>query len=158
MKEFGRHVSHAGDKLSNAVFDAVESTKGLAEQNLKSSDRMEKLREQLLQDTAQFKDIADLINDMISTAGNTFEGLKSSQTDYLEVLRNNVSELSDHMTELLSDYAEQANAQTGDHLKIWSDNSTQYAQEMNSAVLTLSGVVEEIQQVVDKVQIKLEGK
>lgn len=145
MSVFGSHVRDAGNKLSGAVTEAIESTKDLANQNQSSSERMESLREQLIADTFRFKEIADQINSMIVNAGNTFDSLKSSQSDYLSQLQKNVSELSSQMTNLLADYAEQANSQTKDHLTIWADSSTQYANTMNTAARALAGVVEDIQ-------------
>ena len=139
MNVFGSHVRDAGNKLSGAV------TKDLATQNQNSSERMENLRDQLLEDTAKFKGIADQINDMIINAGSTFDNLKSTQSDYLKDLKQNVSELSSQMTTLLSDYAEQANSQTSNHLKVWADSSTTYAVQMNNAAKALSSVVDEIQ-------------
>ncbi len=145
MHIFSSHVKDAGNKLSGAVTEAVETTKDLANQNQQSSERMESLRDQLLEDTAKFKDIADQINNMILNAGNTFDNLKSSQADYLQDLKRNVSELSTQMAGLLSDYAEQANSQTAEHLKVWSNSSTTYAVQMNNAAQALSSVVDEIQ-------------
>ena len=145
MHIFSSHVREAGNKLSGAVSEAVETTKDLANQNQASSERMEELRAQLLSDTSKFKDLADQINNMIISAGNTFTSLKSSQSDYLQELKRNVEQLSSQMTELLSEYAEQANAQTAEHLTVWADSTTQYAESMNNAARALSGVVDEIQ-------------
>jgi myosin heavy subunit len=145
MNVFGSHVRDAGNKLSGAVTEAVETTKDLATQNQNSSERMESLRDQLLLDTEKFKGIADQINDMIVNAGSTFDSLKSSQSDYLKDLKQNVSELSTQMTTLLSEYAAQANSQTTNHLKVWADSSTTYAVQMNNAAKALSSVVDEIQ-------------
>lgn len=145
MNVFSSHVREAGNKLSGAVTEAVETTKDLANQNQASSERMEELRSQLLSDTGIFKDLADQINNMIISAGNTFTSLKSSQSDYLQELKRNVDQLSRQMTELLSEYAGQANAQTADHLTVWADSTTQYAESMNNAARALSGVVDEIQ-------------
>ncbi|MDO6718707.1 anti-phage ZorAB system protein ZorA [Psychrosphaera sp. 1_MG-2023] len=145
MSVFGSHVRDAGNKLSGAVTEAVESTKDLANQNLTTSARMESLRDQLIEDTARFKELADQINNMVTNAGSTFEGLKTSQSEYLTELKKNVADLSTKMTNLLSDYAMQANAQTKDHLTIWADTSTQYATTMNNAARALAGVVEDIQ-------------
>ncbi|MFT6908123.1 MAG: hypothetical protein ACJAS1_004812 [Oleiphilaceae bacterium] len=145
MNVFGSHVRDAGNKLSGAITEAVETTKDLATQNQSSSERMEDLRAQLLEDTAKFKDIADQINNMIVNAGSTFDSLKLTQSEYLKDLKQNVSELSSQMAKLLSDYAEQANSQTADHLKVWANSSTMYATQMNNAAKALSSVVDEIQ-------------
>jgi hypothetical protein len=145
MNVFGSHVRDAGNKLSGAVTEAVETTKDLAAQNQMSSERMEILRGQLLEDTGKFKDIADQINMMIVNVDNTFDTLKSTQSEYLKSLKQNVTELSIQMTKLLTEYAEQANSQTSSHLKIWSESTTVYATQMNNAVMALSSVVDEIQ-------------
>jgi len=145
MNVFSSHIRDAGNKLSGAVTEAVESTKDLANQNQSSSASMEKLRSQLLADTSKFKDIADQINNMIVNAGGTFDKLKVSQSEYLQELKRNVSELSTQMTTLLTEYAEQANSQTTDHLRVWAESSTTYATSMNSAARALAGVVEDIE-------------
>lgn len=145
MNVFGSHIKEAGNKLSGAVTEAVETTKDLASQNLLTSERIADLREQLLDETAKFKEIADQIDNMITNAGSTFASLKSSQSDYLKELKQNVSELSNQMTTLLSDYAERANAQTTNHLQVWAESSTSYATTMNSAAKTLASVVDDIQ-------------
>jgi hypothetical protein len=145
MNVFGSHIKEAGNKLSGAVTEAVETTKDLATQNLLTSERIAELRTQLLDETAKFKDIADQIDGMIVNAGNTFDTLKSSQTDYLTALKRNVSELSTQMTDLLSDYATRANSQTANHLQVWAESTTSYATTMNTAAKTLASVVDDIQ-------------
>lgn len=150
MNVFGSHIKDAGNRLSGAVSEAVETTKDLASQNLLTAERIADLRVQLLDETEKFKNIADQIDGMIINAGSTFDSLKSSQSVYLKELKENVSELSIQMTNLLSDYAVQANSQTTNHLQVWAESSTAYATTMNSAAKTLASVVDDIQ---DKVGV-----
>jgi len=145
MSVFSSHIRDAGNQLSGAVTEAVETTKDLALQNQASAETMESLRAEILNETAKFNEIVDKINSMITVAGSTFTELKSSQSDYLQTLKGNVSDLSKQMTSLLTDYAEQANSQTTNHLDIWAKSSTQYAESMNNAARALSSVVDEIQ-------------
>ncbi|OUS23575.1 hypothetical protein A9Q98_14675 [Thalassotalea sp. 42_200_T64] len=145
MNVFGSHIKEAGNKLSGAVTEAVETTKDLASQNMLTAERISDLRIQLLDETAKFKDIADQIDNMIVNAGSTFESLKSSQSDYLTELKRNVSELATQMTDLLSDYATRANSQTANHLQVWAESTTSYATTMNTAAKTLASVVDDIQ-------------
>lgn len=145
LNVFSSHIREAGNKLSGALSEAVESTKDLASQNQLSSERMDDLRAQLHGDIQKFDHLSDQINQMIQSAGQTFTNLKSSQSEFLSELKRNVGELSSHMSQLLSDYAEQANSQTSTHLRIWADSSTQYAEQMNSAARALSSVVDEIE-------------
>lgn len=145
MNVFGSHIKDAGNRLSGAVSEAVETTKDLASQNLLTAERIADLRVQLLDETEKFKNIADQIDGMITNAGSTFDSLKSSQSVYLKELKENVSELSVQMTTLLSDYAAQANSQTTNHLQVWAESSTAYATTMNSAAKTLASVVDDIQ-------------
>ena len=150
MRLFGSHVRDAGNQLSGAVTNAVTTTSDLAIQNQNSSTQMETLRRQLLNDTAKFGKLSDQINNMILNAGNTFSELSTSQEKYLTSLRDNVSKLSEQMTQLLSDYAQQANGQTANHLKVWSESTTNYATQMNTAAQALSSVVDEIQDKVGR--------
>jgi hypothetical protein len=161
MGVFGSNIKDAGNKLSGAVTEAVNSTKDLAMQNQLSSVRIESLRDQLIEDTGKFSDIANQINNMLKTANESFDTLKLTQTHFLSEQKNNlsiltaemkknVSELSDQMSTLLEDYATEANGQTTEHLKIWANSSTQYATQMNNAVQAISNVVDEIQNKVSQ--------
>ncbi|EHA1081392.1 anti-phage defense ZorAB system ZorA [Photobacterium damselae] len=156
MNVFGSNIKDAGNKLSGAVTEAVHSTKDLAVQNQLGVIKIQTLREQLLEDTSKFTAIADQINNMLSTAEQSFSALRIHQNEFLadqkgtlneltSEMKRNVKELSEEMTRLLEDYAEQANGQTANHLQIWAKSSTQYAESMNTAVRAISSVVDEIQ-------------
>ena len=145
MSLFSSHIQEASKQLSEAVTDAVEATKNLAIENQSSAKSMTLLRDEILSETTRFAGVADVMSGMVDTAGSTFSELKISQSEYLQSLKGNVAALTEQMTTLLSDYSTQANAQTTSHLKIWAESSTQYAESMNSAVRTLSSVVDEIQ-------------
>jgi hypothetical protein len=148
MNVFSSHIKDAGNKMSGAITEAVESTKDLASQNQISVRQVEALREELINDLQKFNNLADKITEMLNTAGRTFNDLKTTQSDFLGELKGNVRELSEQMSKLLSDYAQQANSQTTTHLKVWSDSTTQYAEQMNRAVSALSNVVDEIEEKV----------
>lgn len=145
MKVLSSHVKDAGNKLSGAISSAVESTADLANQNQRSSERMEELRNTLVEDVAKFSELTTQLNGLMSTASSTFSELKSSQKEFIGELKGEVDELSQKMTQLLGDYAEQANGQTAEHLGVWSKSVTDYNAQMNNAVKALSSVVDEIQ-------------
>ena len=145
MKVLSSHVKEAGNKLSGAISSAVESTADLANQNQRSSERMEELRTALVEDVAKFSELTTQLNGLMSTASSTFSELKSSQKEFIGELKDEVDELSQKMTRLLGDYAEQANGQTAEHLGVWSKSVTDYNTQMNNAVKALSSVVDEIQ-------------
>jgi hypothetical protein len=148
MSVLGSHISEAGNKLSGAIKDAVESTRDLSQQNQLSAERMEKLREQLITDVAKFDQLTVQLTGMLATAGTTFSELKSSQREYISQLKTEVTALSSQMTSSLEDYATQANGTTATHLKVWSDSVTQYSTQMTSAVKALSNVVDSIEEKV----------
>ena len=139
MNVLSSHIKDAGYKLSGSISQAVESTKELANQNLVGTKRIESLRDELISLTTS-------IDQMIKNVDQSFVSLKSSQSEFLNEQKSHVSELSKQMATLLSDYAEKANGQTAEHLRVWSESTTQYAQQMNTAARTLSSVVDEIQE------------
>ncbi len=145
MSLFGNQIREAGDRLSDSVNSAVESTRDLAEQNQHTSKQMENLREQLVNEMNKFNEVITRMQNLITTANTTFNNMNEHQKQYLAGLNRNVEDLATQMTELLEDYAAQANGQTQSHLEIWSSQTTQYASKMNSAVNALSGVVDEIE-------------
>lgn len=145
MKVLSSHVNDAGNKLSGAIKDAVESTADLAKQNQLSAQRMEKMREELIRDVARFSELTTQLNSLIESTSSTFTELKTYQKEFIGDLKEEVDGLSRNMTRMLEEYAEQANGQTAEHLKIWSSSVTAYSAQMNNAVKSLSSVVDEMQ-------------
>ncbi|RPH15227.1 MAG: hypothetical protein CBB67_018120 [Alteromonadaceae bacterium TMED7] len=145
MRVLSSHVNDAGNKLSGAIKEAVESTADLANQNQMSAQRMENLREELMKDVSRFGELTTQLNGLIESAGSTFSELKATQKEFIGDLKGEVEQLSGNMTQMLEDYATQANGQTADHLKIWSQSVTDYSTQMNNAIKALSSVVDEMQ-------------
>jgi len=148
MKGFGLHIQQAGDNLSGAVTEAVESTANLAQQNQSTSELIIKQREQLIRNRQQMNEAVNKLELLIQSADTTFDKMQGHQNNFLDDLKNNVSSLSNQMTELLSDYSEQANAQTAEHLGIWAKHTSNYADKMNMAAKALSTVIDEIEEKV----------
>lgn len=145
MKVLSSHINDAGNKLSGAIRAAVESTSDLANQNQVTAQRMEKLRDVLISDVSRFSDLTAQLNGLISSASSTFGELKRVHQEFISDLKDEVDGLNQKMTGLLKDYADQANGQTAEHLKIWSNSVTAYSTQMNNAVKALSSVVDEMQ-------------
>tara|TARA_Y100001973_G_scaffold106527_1_gene185008 strand:+ start:1607 stop:3970 length:2364 start_codon:yes stop_codon:yes gene_type:complete len=145
MRVLSSHVNDAGNKLSGAIKEAVESTADLANQNQMSAEKMEILREELLSDVSRFGQLTTQLNELIESAGSTFSELKFSQKQFIAELNSEVEKLNRNMTQQLEDYAEQANGQTAAHLKVWSQSVHEYSTQMNNAVKALSSVVDEMQ-------------
>ena len=145
MSVFGSNIKVAGDQLSGAVTNAVKSTQLLAQQNQRSSQQMEELRTQLVQNTSEFQKTITQMQGILELADDAFESMGDHQQNYLNGLKQNVEELAVKMTSLLEDYATQANGQTAQHLKVWAEGTTQYAVQMNNAAQSLSGVIDDIE-------------
>ncbi|MDO6705522.1 anti-phage ZorAB system protein ZorA [Photobacterium sp. 1_MG-2023] len=148
MRVLGSNIKEAGNKLSGAIKEAVDSTQDLASQNQVSSERMEAMRDQLTHDVAQFDQLAQKLSSMLDTAGSTFTELRASQSQYLDELKGHVDTLSNKMAKMLEDYAQQANGQTREHLKVWSESVTQYSEQMTGAVRSINSIVDSIEEKV----------
>lgn len=146
MRVLGSNIKEAGNQLSGAIKEAVDSTQDLATQNQVSSERMEAMRDQLTHDVAQFDQLAQKLSSMLETAGSTFTELRASQSQYLDELKGHVDTLSDKMAKMLEDYAQQANGQTREHLKVWSESVTQYSEQMTGAVRSINNIVDSIEE------------
>jgi hypothetical protein len=145
MKLFGYHINEASNKLSGSMKEAVKSTSNLATQNQMSSRLMEEQREQMDKDKQQIRETIEKLQALIHSADTSFITMKDHQNDFLRNLKENVNELARNMTKLLTDYSEQANAQTVNHLGVWAEHTTNYASQMNKAAIALSNVVDEIE-------------
>lgn len=148
MRVFSSNINEAGNKLGGAISEAVESTKDLAQQNQLSSEQIEKMRSELNQDVAKFQELTLQLDGLMQSASGSFSELKISQREYINQMREQVKGLGMDMTQLLEDYAEQANSQTAEHLKVWSQSVTDYATQMTSAVRALNNVVDAIEEKV----------
>ena len=145
MKILSSHVNEAGNKLSGAIKSAVDSTADLAQQNQLSAQKMESLRENLMDDVSQFSQLTSQLNGLIENTANTFGDLKATQKEFIGDLKTEVYDLGQKMTNMLNEYSSQANGQTAEHLKIWSQSVSDYSTQMNRAINSLSSVVDEMQ-------------
>jgi hypothetical protein len=145
LKEYGSTVQQASTRLSTSIQSASESTANLASENQKAAESVSKVREQIQNAITTMQHTVDNLDRMVQLADGSFKTLEQHQNSYLTTLKENVQELADQGTKLLSDYAEQANGQTKAHLTIWAQSANDYAAQMNNAVNALSSVVDEIE-------------
>lgn len=145
IREFSSYMKSASDSFSGAITDVVRCTSDLAQQNNKASKLVEQQRQQLIDDREYFSLSIDSLQSLVNSADTSFDKMRGHQREFLNELKENVSELSNKMTSLLSDYSEQANSQTERHLRSWAEHTTNYSQQMNNAILALSNVVDEIE-------------
>jgi uncharacterized protein YicC (UPF0701 family) len=145
LREYGDGVKESSFQLGEAISHAAKSTIDLAGENRKTSIFVEQICKELSSSIVKLQVVVASLGDIVDTADSTFNHLEDHQKNYLEALRENVTSLAEQMTQLLNDYAAQANSQTANHLNIWSEHTTNYAEQMNSAAQALSGVVDEIE-------------
>lgn len=145
MNVLSNHVKEAGNTLAGAIGQAVDSTKELAAQNQLSSEQMQTMREQLVADTQRFSDISQRLESLFDKSENTFAQLSESQQQFLSQQKQNIDALNEQIMKLLNDYAERANGQTAEHLRVWSSETSNYATQMNKAYKTLNNIVDEIE-------------
>ncbi|MFT6857889.1 MAG: hypothetical protein ACI9NA_000304 [Gammaproteobacteria bacterium] len=145
LKEYGAMLQQASTKLSTSIAEASQSTAGLADENRKAAESVGVVRDQIQIAIGTMEKTVRDLDRMVVLAEGTFQNLEQHQNSYLATLKENIQELADQGTQLLSDYAEQANGQTKNHLKIWAESTSEYAAQMNNAVNALSSVVDEIE-------------
>jgi ABC-type transporter Mla subunit MlaD len=145
LNEYGDGVRHSSQQLGSVIQEAARSTAELASENQKSSTAVGKVHQQISNDIEALREVIENLGSVVQTADSTFANLEEHQQRYLATLKENVQELAEQGSKLLSDYAEQANAQTGEHLNLWARHTTDYAEQMNEAARALSTVVDEIE-------------
>ena len=145
IRMLGSHIMNAGSNLSDSITKAVDSTSELAQQNEVTSELIKQQREHMIEDRQRFAQTIERLQLLINSADESFDKMREHQGSFLSGLKANVSDLADQMTNLLKDYANQANSQTEQHLNDWSKHSTNYAEQMNRAAQALSTVVDEIE-------------
>ncbi|MAQ99725.1 MAG: hypothetical protein CMI00_04220 [Oceanospirillaceae bacterium] len=145
LKEYGAMLQQASTKLSVSITEASQSTAGLAEENRKAAESVSVVRDQIQTAIGTMEKTVRDLDRVVVLADGAFQNMEEHQNSYLATLKENIQELADQGTQLLSDYAEQANGQTKNHLKIWAESTSEYAAQMNNAVNALSSVVDEIE-------------
>ena len=145
LKEYGATLQQASTKLSTSILSASESTESLASENQRAAESVSVVREQIQSAITAMERTADNLGGMVKLADNSFQALEMHQNQYLATLKENIEDLADQGTRLLSEYAEQANGQTKDHLQIWAQSANDYAAQMKDAVQAIASVVDEIE-------------
>lgn len=145
LKEYGATLQQASAKLSTSILSASEATEYLASENHKAAESVSTVRDQIQTAITTMERTIGNLDQMVQLADGSFKALEQHQNSYLATLKENIEELAEQGTRLLSDYAEQANGQTRDHLKIWAQSANDYAAQMNNAANALSSVVDEIE-------------
>lgn len=145
LKEYGAMLQQASTKLSTSISEASQSTAGLADENRKAAESVGVVRDQIQTAIGTMEKTVRDLDQMVVLAEGAFQNLEQHQNSYLATLKENIQQLADQGTQLLSDYAEQANGQTKNHLKIWAESTVEYAEKMNAAMIALSNVVDEIE-------------
>lgn len=145
LKEFSAHLQQASNRLSTAIVEASTSTANLASENLKAAESVRVVRDQIQSAISMLERTVGSLDGLVKMADGSFKALEQHQNSYLATLKENIQELADQGTRLLSEYAEQANGQTKAHLTIWAQSANDYAAQMNNAVNALSSVVDEIE-------------
>lgn len=145
IKILGGQVHDASVNLSSNILKAVTSTDALAKQNLEISNQMTTLRDQLNSDFEKFNELTTKLTDLVNSAGSTFNELKGSHREFIEDLGLQVENLSNQIAKSLQEYANTANSQTAEHLKVWSNSVTDYATSMTAAVRALNNIVDSIE-------------
>lgn len=145
LKEYGEGVRNSSQQLSGVIQEAARSTADLASENQRSATAVGQIHQQISSDIDALKGVVEKLDAVVQTADSTFGHLEEHQKRYLAALQENVEELAEQGSQLLSDYAEQANAQTSEHLNLWAQHTTAYAEQMNEAARALSTVVDEIE-------------
>ncbi len=150
LKEYGEGVRHSSQRLSDVIQEAARSTADLAGENKKASTVVNQIQQKISKDIEVLGGVVDKLEAVVRTADSTFGHLEEHQKRYLDELKKNVEELAQQGAQLLSRYAEQANAQTAEHLDVWARHTTNYAEQMGNAARALSTVVDEIEDKLDR--------
>ncbi|CCK80596.1 predicted methyl-accepting chemotyis protein [Desulfobacula toluolica Tol2] len=145
LKTFGGYIHQTGMKLSETITAAVASTETLAKENQASTSEIKKIFERILVSSNEFNTLIQKMKNLVDTADTMFEKMDDQQHSYLAQLKQNVEELAVKMSNLLKDYASQANGQTAQHLRVWAEGTTQYTTSMNNAAQALASVVDDIE-------------
>lgn len=144
LNQFGSVLSGSIGAFGDSLKAASSEIEKAAGSNQATTEILQPLAKTICDSQASVERTADELKSLVAAANQSLERMRGHQDEFLASLKGNVSELSREMTQLLQDYAEQANNQTAEHLGIWATHTTQYAESMNNAVRALSGVVEDI--------------
>ncbi|TKF13391.1 hypothetical protein FCV66_13555 [Enterovibrio norvegicus] len=142
---FGQRLDASSLTLGEVLKDTITSGDKLSERNSEIASELDKLNHQLMNGYQSFENVQTALNSTIETAGSSFDEMRNHQNEYLEALRRNVEDLAKQMTQLLSEFAHEAQTQTSDRLGHWNEQTAHFTTTMTNAMKTLAGVVDEME-------------
>ncbi len=147
----GEAIQETGKTLSSSMQQILNGTKEITKVNEDNAQIARSMHKTLLEDLGKFDGLLEKFTALVQTTETTFDGLKSSQKEYLDSLSENVNNLRQKMQEALENYAEKANGQTGNLLRVWQQGTNEYTENMRNAVASISQLVEEIDEKIGNI-------
>ena len=139
------NVKSAADTMSEKLYETVESTALVSDQNRESvsilqglADHIRAINEQLANTASSMNSAAEKADSGLSSVSQHFDQLAVS-------LNSHIQNLESQIANLLNDYSERVQSQTGDRLNQWNEETNNYISAMTDAVRTLSDVVDEME-------------
>ena len=138
------NIKEASDRLSENVATSVRVLDELSQRSGSTAEVYTSLIEQMSSVTSRIDTTAQAMNQAadkaqngLTSVGAHFDTLGRSLTQHVEALEKQVAEL-------LNDYSDRVNSQTGDRLGVWNKETNAYIGSMTDAVRAISDVVDEI--------------
>jgi methyl-accepting chemotaxis protein len=151
LKSSSDALQETGNTLSTSMKQILEGSKDVIRANEENTKIVTAMNKTLLADLNKFDMLLENFTSLVQNTENTFDGLKTSQKDYLDSLAENVNNLRQKMQEALENYAEKANGQTGALLHAWQQGTNEYTTSMKNAVSSISQLVEEIDEKIGNI-------
>ena len=138
------NVKQAAESLSSKISKAVETTSLLADQNIEVRDELQNA----LKGFENVKDGLGVVVESLSVATKHAESGFSAVDQHLEsfqkALINNVKDLEEQISELLTNYTDQVQGQTVERLNEWNKQTQEFSSGMLDTVKALQSVIDDM--------------
>jgi methyl-accepting chemotaxis protein len=152
LKSVSSHLENASGTLGNKIYAATEHVKQstiiakrLIEENRQVNNNVNNTMKLLDNVKSSILESTEILNKAAVTSANGYNELSQHYIKLQKEIEKQIPALETQLTKLMTDYGEMVNSQTIERLKTWDNETRNYTKAMNSAVESISSVVDEIE-------------
>ncbi|GAB5521696.1 MAG: anti-phage ZorAB system protein ZorA [Rhodothermales bacterium] len=150
LREHGDAVKAASSALGEQATQATLSVVKAADEVRSGREATQEVLQRLQAFGQEAARTVEALQSTTAAAEGSFQTMRTHQDAFQEALTQHVERWGEELDGLLRDYGELVSNQTQERMNDWNKNTSAYTSNMTTAVQVLSGVVDELSEVLDR--------
>lgn len=150
LAEIAQSFTSTGDRLTAALDASVSVHEKLEQAQAQATKSLQSYSERLASISEAALEIASEITASATSATETFETLRGTQTQFLAEMRSRVDELTAQMRSWLQEYSEQVTHQTSERMNEWNNQTREFSAHMTDSMSQFARLVDDIETLLRK--------